>query len=337
MTLKQKLHSILFVTAIGTITTFSSCKKDDDPVPAPPPTPTPTVAGYVTSDTSFSILLAAVKKAGLDGTLNDATKTWTVFAPTNAAFRAIGYSVASVNAITTQADIDGLAAILTYHVLSTKVISTAVPASDAVVTVNTKSLFASRNSNGVFVNGVKVAVADVPVSNGVIHAIGSVLIPPTRTIAATVIAATTAPTPEFTLLLAAVSRAGLAGVLSGAGKYTVFAPTNAAFLATPYNTVGGINALNSTDSIALRKIILAHVLPTNVYSTDLSAVVSPINNTANPLASVSPQQSLTFAGTTVKITGSAAVVSNIITTSNGATFNITNTNGVVHVIDKVLL
>jgi uncharacterized surface protein with fasciclin (FAS1) repeats len=330
--MKQTMQSLFFVTALGALILTSSCKKDDDPVPTPTPTPTPTVAGYVTADTSFSILLAAVSKAGLASTLNDATKTWTVFAPTNAAFRAIGYSVASVNAITAQPDIDALAAILTYHVLSVKVPSTGVPASDSVKTVNTKNLFASKNANGVFVNGVKVITADVPVSNGVIHAIGSVLIPPTKSIAQIVIGDPT----NFSLLLAAVSRAGLAGVLSGAGKYTVFAPTNAAFIAVgaPYNAAATIA---TADSATVRKIVLAHVLGTNVYAGDLIAGATA--NTANPLASISPQQTLTIGltpGPNVKVTGSSAAASNIVTTPTPL-FNITATNGVVHVIDKVLL
>jgi uncharacterized surface protein with fasciclin (FAS1) repeats len=332
----KNIKNLFLLAIVGTTLVISSCKKDD-PIVDPAPTPIPTVAGYVTSDSSFSILLAAVKKAGLDGALNDATKTWTVFAPTNAAFRAANISVTTIDNYTAAQVTNILTPLLTYHVLTTKVPSGSVPASDAVTTLNTKSLFASKNANGVFLNGVKVVAADVAVSNGVIHAIGSLLVPPTNTIAATVIAATTAPTPEFTLLLAAVSRAGLAGVLSGPGKFTVFAPTNAAFIAAgaPYNTAAGIAG---ADSATVRKIVLSHVLPTNVFASDLSAIVSPIANTANPTASTAGvQQTLSFSGATVKISGSVAAASTINTTTNGATFNITNTNGVVHVIDKVLL
>jgi uncharacterized surface protein with fasciclin (FAS1) repeats len=332
--MKQTLRSLFFVTALGALVITSSCKKDD-PVPIPTPTPVPTVAGYVTADTSFSILLAAVSKAGLAATLGDATKTWTVFAPTNAAFRAAGISLATIDGYTATQVTNILTPLLTYHVLTTKVLAAGVPVSDAVTTLNTKSLFASRNANGVFLNGVKVVTADVPVSNGVIHAIGSVLTPPTSTIAQIVIANTTAPTPQFTLLLAAVSRAGLAGVLSGAGKFTVFAPTDAAFIAAgaPYNTAASIA---TADSATVRKIVLAHVLGTNVFAGDLSATSTPTTNTANPIASTGGiQQTLTFAGTTVKISGSTMVASNIITTP--PLFNILATNGVVHVIDKVLL
>jgi uncharacterized surface protein with fasciclin (FAS1) repeats len=325
--MKQTLQSLFFVTALGALIITSSCKKDDDPVPTPTPTPTPTIAGYVTADTSFSILLAAVSKAGLAGALSG-PGTFTVFAPTNAAFRAAGITTAAIGTL----DSATVKAIVSYHALAATVKSGDVPASDAVTTLNTAKLFASKNGNGVFVNGIKVLTADVAVSNGVIHVIGSVLSPPTKTI--TQIALATPTDTTFSFLVAAVVRAGLLSTISGSGKFTVFAPTNNAFRAAGFATPA---ALTAADSATVRKIVLAHVLPTNVFASDLSAVAAPTTNTANPLASVSPQQTLTFAGTTVKITGSTNPASNIITTTSGATFNIVATNGVVHVIDKVLL
>jgi uncharacterized surface protein with fasciclin (FAS1) repeats len=315
----KNIKNLFLLAIVGTTLVISSCKKDD-PVPDPIPTPDPTVAGYVTKDTSFSILLAAVKKAGLDGTLNDASKTWTVFAPTNAAFRALGYSVASVEAITTPTDIAALSAILTYHVLSTKVTSTGVPVSDAVTTVNTRKLFASNNANGVFVNGVKVAVANVPVSNGVIHVIGKVLIPPTKTIAEIV-----STNANFSLLLAAVQRANLASALSGPGKFTVFAPTDAAFIAAgaPYNTATNIgNAPVAT----VTGVVSSHAFTTNIFASDL--VAGPTPATLNPLTTLTVALS---SPPSVKITGSASAVSPI------SQVDIVATNGVIHVIDKVLL
>lgn len=341
MKIYQTIQKALFVTAIGTIVTLSSCKKDDPaPAPVPAPTPTPTVAGYVTADTSFSILLAAVSKAGLAGTLGDATKTWTVFAPTNAAFRAAGITSTVIDAYTAAQVTSILTPLLTYHVLTTKVPSGSVPASDAVTTLNTKSLFASKNANGVFLNGIKVVAADVPVSNGVIHAISGVLVPPTKNIAEIATGDTT-----FSLLVAVASRAGLVSTLLNPGKLTVFAPVNNAFraLGAPYNNastaaaISAIAALPSADSITLRRIVLAHVLPTNVFASDLSAVSQPTTNTANPTASTGgTQQYLSFSGATVKIFGSTAMASTILT-SSPSLFNIVATNGVVHVIDKVLL
>ncbi len=331
MKINQKLQSLFILAALGALFTLSSCDKDDDVIVTPPAV-TPTVVGIAQSDTNFSILVAAVTKANLAGTLSNTASNLTVFAPTNTAFRNAGITSAVINGYT-QGQVDTvLTPILTYHVLGAKVLSTGVPVSDSVKTLNGKNLFASRNANGVFVNGVKVATADINASNGVVHAIGTVLIPPTRSIAQIVIA----DPANFSLLLAAVSRAGLAGVLSGSGKFTVFAPTNAAFIAVgaPYNSAATIA---TADSATVRRIVLAHVLGTNVFAGDLTAGATV--NTANPIAAINPQQTLTIGltpGPNVKITGSSAAVSNIVTTPTPL-FNITATNGVVHVIDKVLL
>ncbi len=326
MKIYQTIQKSLFVAAIGTIVTFSSCKKDD-PTPEPTPTLTPvTIASYVSADTSFSLLLTAVKKAGLAGTLSGAG-TFTVFAPNNAAFRAAGLGT---DALVNTLDSATAKAIILYHALGTKVASTSVPISDAVTTLNTKSLFASNNGNGVFLNGVKVITANVIVDNGVIHVINGILLPPTKTIAGIAVGDTT-----FTILVAAAARAGLVPTLSGTGKFTVFAPTNNAFRAAGFATPAAITA---ADSATVRKIVLAHVLPTNVFASDLSAVSTPTTNTANlPSTTGGTQQTLSFSGTSVKITGSTATSSNIITATPSATFNIVATNGVVHVIDKVLL
>jgi uncharacterized surface protein with fasciclin (FAS1) repeats len=334
MNMKQTLQRLFFVTALGALVITSSCKKSDDPAPTPTPTPTPTpsVAGYVSADTSFSLLLTAVKKAGLAGTLSGAG-TFTVFAPNNAAFRAAGFGTdASINAL----DTPTIKAIILYHALGSPVAAGSVPASDAVTTLNGAKLFASSNTNGVFLNGVKVITPNVTVSNGIIHVIGSVLLPPSKTI--TQIALPTPTDTTFSFLVAAVVRAGLLSTVSGPGKFTVFAPTNNAFRAAGFATPAAITA---ADSATVRKIVLAHVLPTNVFAGDLSAVTSPITNTANPTASTGgTQQTLTFGVTaggvpTVKISGSSAAASNIVISP--ALFNLVATNGVVHVIDKVLL
>jgi uncharacterized surface protein with fasciclin (FAS1) repeats len=317
MKINNQFSSVLFAALLGATISTSSCKKDDDTPPAP--TPTPTVVGVAQADTTFSILVAAVVKANLATTLSDPTKLYTVFAPTNNAFRAAGITAATIQGYT-QGQVDTvLVPILTYHVLGAKVLAAGVPASDTVKTLNGKNIFASKNANGVFVNGIKVTGADVPASNGVVHVIGSVLIPPTKTIAQIVIG----DPANFSLLLAAVSRAGLAGALSGAGKYTVFAPTNAAFAATPYNTAPIITAADAT---VVGGIVKAHVIGTNVFAGDLIAAA-----TANTL-NTSPQQTLTISlPAAVKITGSANAATAVVKA------DIVATNGVIHVIGSVLL
>ena len=309
MTRLQNLFKTFLVVALGgLLLTTTSCDKDD-PAPAPQ-----TITDIVVNDPNFSLLKQAVTKAGLAQALS--TGSLTVFAPDNAAFAASGITSATIDALPA-ADVANL---LNYHVVNAKVLSTGVPASDTVKTLLGTNLYASKNANGVFVNGIKVKTADVNAANGVIHVISSVMTPPTQTIAQLA-----SGNPDLSLLLAAVVRAGLAGAVSAPGKYTVFAPTNAAFNAAGFSNAAAINAAPVN---VVASIVKAHVLPTNVFASDL------INgSTATTLES---GVTLTI-GTTppsVKKTGSANPVSNIIAPSG---VNITATNGVVHLIDRVIL
>lgn len=300
----------LFLISLGIFGTllFSSCKKDD-----PAPT-TKNIAEIVGSDPNFTLLNQAVTKAGLASALSGGTLT--VFAPDNAAFAASGITSAIINSLTAAQVGD----ILKYHVIGSKVMSSAVPASDTVKTLLGTNLYASKNANGVFVNGIKVKTADVSASNGVIHVISAVMTPPTQTIAEIA-----SGNSDLSLLLAAVSRAGLAGAVSSAGKYTVFAPTNSAFIAAGFPDAATINAAPVS---AVAAIVKAHVLSTNVFASDL--IQGQTTGTLQPGASL-------VIGTTppsVKITTSANPASNILAPSG---VNIVATNGVVHLIDRVLL
>ncbi|MFN8244856.1 MAG: fasciclin domain-containing protein [Ferruginibacter sp.] len=310
MKMMKQLSNAFLVIASGLVISGSlaSCSKDD-PAPAPK-----NIAEIVSSDANFSLLKQAVDKAGLASALS--TGTLTVFAPDNAAFAASGITSATINSLSA-AD---LAELLTYHVVAARIASSGVPASDTVNTLNGENIYASKNANGVFVNGSKVKTADVSAANGVIHVISSVLTPPTSTIAELAIA-----TPDLSLLVAAVSRAGLVGAISAPGKYTVFAPTNAAFTAAGFPDEATINAA-PVDAVAA--IVKAHILPTNVFASDLIA--------GGNAATIQSGVSLTIATTppSVKITGSANPASNIVVPAG---VNIVATNGVVHLIDRVLL
>lgn len=303
----NRIFKFLIAGAIC-ISTFVSCKKDD-------PTPTPsTITDIVNSDASFSLLKQAITRAGLGSALS--TGSLTVFAPDNTAFAAAGINSAAIDALT----VAQLTDILTYHVVGSKVASSGVPASDTVKTLQGKNLYASKNANGVFVNGIKVKTADVQASNGVIHVISSVLIPPTKNIAELASAE-----PTLSLVLAAAVRAGLAGALTSPGKYTVFAPNDAAFAAAGFPDVASIN---NADPAVLAPIVKAHVLTTNVFSSDLIAGAT--------VPTLQPGKSLTVGLTppSVKISTSMNPASNIIIPGG---VNIIGTNGVVHVIDRVLL
>jgi uncharacterized surface protein with fasciclin (FAS1) repeats len=305
----NSIKNLFMVFSVGTVlsTTVSSCNKDKESSPQ-------TIADVVNTNPSFTLLKAAVAKAGLGSALS--TGTLTVFAPDDAAFAASGITASTINSLSV-ADLTG---ILTYHVLGVKVMAADVPASDAVATLQGKNIYASKNANGVFVNGVAVKTADVTAANGVIHVISSVLTPPTKTIAQIA-----AETPQLSLLLAAVVKAGLAGAVSGPGKYTVFAPTNDAFIAAGFSTTGAINA---ADAATVASIVGAHVLPTNVFASDL------INNAVVPTANPAATITVGITPPSIKLTGSSNPASKIIVPAG---VNIIATNGVVHLIDKVIL
>jgi transforming growth factor-beta-induced protein len=221
----------------------------------------------------------------------------TVFAPTDAAFTA---ALAALGKTLDTLTADELKPILTYHVLSGAVRSTDLKAGP-VKTVSGFSAFVST-TGGAKINGVSVVTADIAAKNGVIHVIDKVLLPPNLVQAATLAG-------DFSTLIGAVTSAGLAETLSKAdANLTVFAPDNAAF--------AKLSAVPSGD--ALKNVLLYHVVSGKVLSTDLKAGMVPTLLTGK---SVTVDLS---AG--VRINASKVVAADIVTT-----------NGVIHVIDTVLI
>jgi uncharacterized surface protein with fasciclin (FAS1) repeats len=299
--------TFLYVAAgLIAVNTLTSCKKDDETTATPQ-----TITDIVNSNSNFTLLKKAVTKAGLATALTGPNLT--VFAPDDAAFTASGI---------TSTVIDGLSAaeladILTYHVIGAKVPAASVPASDTVNTLQGENIYASKNANGVFVNGVRVKTADVSASNGVIHIISKVLTPPTETIAEIA-----SGNSNLSLLVTAVVHGGLLSAVSGPGKYTVFAPTNAAFTAAGFPTDASITG---ADAAVVGGIVKGHVLPSNVFASDLinGNTAATLQAGINLLIGTTPPS--------VKVNGSTNGVSNI------TTADIIATNGVIHVIDKVIL
>ncbi len=300
--------SALFITTAAVVI-LSACTKEKVNVPQ-----VKTIAGIVVGDSNFTLLKTALVRADL-ATVLDGTGTFTVFAPNNAAFAAAGLETeAKINAV----PVATLRGILLYHVLGTKVVSSAIATASntAVPSLAEKNVFVTKNSAGVFINGATVVQADVNASNGVIHVINTVLMPPSGNIVETA-----QGNPNFTYLVAAVVRANLAGTLSGAGPFTVFAPTNQAFIAAGFPTIAAIQAASPA---TLTSILTYHVVAGRVFSSDLSEGLKPA----------------TVNGATVTITlnGGAKVKGNTNTTASTiAQANLVTTNGVIHVIDQVLL
>jgi transforming growth factor-beta-induced protein len=135
-----------------------------------------TIVDVAAANPDFSILVAAVQKAGLAKTLSG-SGPFTVFAPTNDAFAA---ALAKLGL--TQDELlasPDLASILTYHVLPAKVMAADVTAASTPMTVQGETLDVKPANGGVTVNGANVTTADVAASNGVIHVVDAVLLPPT--------------------------------------------------------------------------------------------------------------------------------------------------------------
>ena len=226
--------SLLFGLAVLAFS-FSACKKSNSGGSSDN-----TINGIVSSNADFSTLNAGVsQKRDWQPRLSSAGP-FTVFAPNNAAFTASGVTSAVLASLSP----DQVKNILLYHTVAAKIMAAQVPAGPnaAVAAANGDSLYVTRNSNGVFVNGIQVTKADVAASNGVIHVLGKVLMPPSGNIVQVAQADTT-----FSYLVAAVLKASegstnVAAVLSGKGPFTVFAPTNNAFRAAGFPTIASIQA-----------------------------------------------------------------------------------------------
>lgn len=296
------------VLAMSAVIFLASCKKDDAPA-------VPNDIVKVATDNGLTSLATSVESAGLTATLKS-TGPFTVFAPTNAAFSAL-----------TSAPTD-LKNTLLYHVLSNlNIASGAVPTTlTGVVSSNAAgdSVYVRKIGSNVFINGVKVDLADVNATNGVAHVIGTVLIPPTGNIVQTAIAA------KFDSLAKAVTLAStgagsedLITALSNTKGLTVFAPTNQAF--TNLLVALGVNSIDQIPKATLIAVLKYHVIAARVFSSDLTEGAKPA----------------TLQGGTVTITlSSGAKVTgkgNGTSASTITAANIMTKNGVIHVIDRVLL
>jgi transforming growth factor-beta-induced protein len=283
-----------------------------------------TIAERVASDPQFSTLAAALEAADLVEALNG-PGPFTVFAPTNAAFEAL-LAELGVSAAELLADPD-LADILLYHVVSGELRAAAVVAA-APTTVPTlledAEIAVTVVDGGVKLNHrVNVTTTNIIASNGVIHVIDAVLLAPEPTIAE--IAAGNA---DFSTLVAALAAADLVDLFSvpSAGPFTVFAPTNAAFEVL-------LAALNATPEELLAREDLAeilqyHVVPGIVMAADVVALITAADGGVASVATLQGEN-LTIAldGEDVVINGTSTVIAT----------DIVAWNGVIHVIDTVLL
>jgi transforming growth factor-beta-induced protein len=266
----------------------------------------------------FSTLVAAVQAAGLVDTLSG-PGPFTVFAPTNAAFEAL-LAELGLTAPQLLANKPLLTQVLTYHVLASRTLAEGLTSGLALATVQGQPVRFQRGTAGLNVLDARnraagVVTADVVASNGVIHAIDKVILPTDRNLVQLA-----QSLPQFSILVEAVVAADLQGALSGTGPFTVFAPTNDAFAALLHE-LNITKAALLADKPLLTKVLTYHVVPSQVLSSGIPF--------GQPVTSLQGQ---TFViGRDLKITDQRARQAGIVATDVPAS------NGVVHVIDKVIL
>lgn len=266
----------------------------------------------IATSPDHNYLEAALVQEGLDVALQTSPEL-TVFAPTDQAF--IDIATALGTDINGLLELPNLSDILTYHVLGAVVPSSAVTnglIAEPLSTTNTLKLTVTGNGE-VYVNQAKVSAVDLTTDNGVVHVIDGVVLPNETVVDVAI-------DNGFNSLATAVITAELMPILTDPlGTFTVFAPTDDAFtnLATALGT--DINGLLALPNLA--DILTYHVLGSLVASTDVTngAIVNPVSST-NSLK-------LTVTGNGGVFVNQAAVTA----------VDITSDNGIVHVLDGVVL
>lgn len=292
-----------------------------------------TIVDVAAGNPNFSTLVAAVQKTGLVASLSRATLNATVLAPTNDAFAQLPdpfNNAANISNITDARTIAALGQILKYHVImgtrtAAELTNGSYGTLRTAVTPQNHLVFVGRNTAGnVYINGnAKVVTTDVFATNGVIHAIDKVLLPPSQAIGQVAMT-----TNNFSALYAALKATGLTNTFfEPTYSFTVFAPTDAAFakLPAPFNTASAIKGIRDAAAIqTLRDILLYHTVKNRVFSVDLREGIQAA--------------SLQGGSVSISLAGGAKVKGN----GNASAANITATdilaiNGVIHAIDQVLM
>ncbi|MEZ6073650.1 MAG: fasciclin domain-containing protein [Pirellulales bacterium] len=258
---------------------------------------------------SFKTLTAALQAADLVSVLQS-EGPFTVFAPTDEAFAKLPEG--TVETLLKPENKDQLVAVLTYHVVAGRIPAKEVVGLKAAKTVNGQRVDVAAEDGSVLVDKSHVVATDIGCSNGVIHVIDSVLLPSQDDIPATAAKAGT-----FKTLLTAAEAAGLVDTLAGEGPLTVFAPTDDAFAKLPDGTVASLLRPENRDKLAA--ILKYHVLPGRVYSDEALKAGSAKTVEGGQIA-------ITVAGDQAKIND-----------ANLVALDIDAANGVIHVIDAVLL
>jgi uncharacterized surface protein with fasciclin (FAS1) repeats len=329
MKLINKISKALAVVTVALLS--FSCESDSENVVEK----YPTIVEILDADAAnFSILKAALVKTGLLNTFRN-PGSYTILAPKNSAFIAAGINETTIEAMNST-QVGALNRTLRYHVLTSGMLAADLPSKGYVNTfspfgtsTSTSISLYSNKTNGVVINGgntnggATVLQADINASNGVIHVISHVLsIPKVHNL---IIA-----NPDLSSLVGVLTSAPQAAVLTDitttatgattALSRTVFAPTNAAF--------GSAAFLTGQSDANITKVLRYHLVNNNLRASSSTSFASTAQTINTQLTG--PQQTISIATGTVKIADITAANANI------TTINIQGSNGVAHIIDKVL-
>lgn len=256
---------------------------------------------------SFKTLATALTEAGLIPALKG-KGPFTVFAPTDEAFAKLPKG--TVESLLKPENRDMLVKILTYHVVPGELDAGEVLGSKTLTTLNGQRV--DIDAKGATIDGVSIVKTDIECSNGIIHVIDEVILPQSDSILD--IAASAG---SFNTLAAALEAADLVDALKGDGPFTVFAPTDEAFAALPEGTLETLLKPENKDQ--LRSILLYHVVEGRVYTDQ----------------AIDAGEAATLQGGEVKIKKSWGNVK--VNDAKVVTPDIEASNGVIHVIDRVIL
>lgn len=303
-------HWLKQFAAVSALALLAACGGgDDDPVD---------IVATAQKDPKLSILAEAVVAADLASTLSG-PGPYTVFAPSDAAFAAL-LTELGITKAQLLSDKALLTAVLTYHVVPAKVPKAAVPLGKAITSVQGGIFKVDAIGSGLVVTDgrnrtANIVATDIAATNGVIHGIDKVLLPADKNIVQTA-----AALPDFSTLVQAVTAANLGATLSGPGPFTVFAPTNAAF-ADLLVELGLTQDQLLANTSLLTQVLTYHVVPGRVLKADVP-VGTPVT---------------TVQGETFSINASLAITDQRLRVANIAATDVLTSNGVIHVIDKVIL
>jgi len=324
----MKRYSVFAMLLTVVALVLAACAPAATPTEAPVAEPEPTampepeamlkdIVDTAAADGRFQTLVVGVQAAELTETLKG-EGPFTVFAPTDDAFAALPEG--TLDSLLQPENKQALTDILLYHVVPGNVMASDVVNLDSATTVLGKDVTVKTDMGDVYINDAQVVITDIETSNGIIHVIDSVLLPPAEEDAMMdkTIVDIAVEDGRFNTLVAAVTAADLVDTLNGEGPFTVFAPTDDAFAALPDGTLDSL--LQPENKQQLTDILLYHVVSGKVMASDVVGLSSAPTVLGKDIT-ITVKDGNVFLNDSVQV---------IIT-------DVEASNGVIHVIDAVLL